>query len=305
MIAFNNAAKYLKKDIEYNIAFIADHLVKLEPEFDAQVLIYDNKEINIILNDNNRTAQIKGNNLKIKSNKDAMVYFYGKLNPSFSQLKLEPKKGKNIEIKIKRNTFYIIDFGFEGYSPMDISSIFSLPFFENDGTIYIENIYDKINTKLVDGEYLYLYTNLNLFQNIEINYDNLNLINPKNVYTFNVIPKNDEKKTLIINNKNYNKIKYQINYCKSPHSINMYYQGGKSLEETLIIFDGDNQIKDQIINSTSFKLRFESNEDFVFSYSFIDNADKFTNNKEEWKKERQILKELTIKEIINHHLQNI
>ena len=298
MSTYNNAAKYLKKDIEYNIAFIADHLVKLEPEFDAQVSIYDNKEINIILNENNRTAKIKGNNLKIKSNKDAMVYFYGKLNPGFSQLKLEPKEGNNIEIKIKKNTFYIIDFGFEGYNPMDISSIFTFPFFENDGTIYIENIYDKINTKLVDGEYLYFYSSLNVLQNIEINYDNLNLINPKNVYTFNVIPKNEEKKSLIINNKNYNKIKYQINYCKSPHSINMYYQGEQSLEEELITFDGDNQIKDQIINSTSFKLRFESNEDFVFSYSFIDSADKYANNKEDWKNERQILKELTIKEII-------
>ena len=36
-------AKYLKKDIEYTLDFETDHLVKLEPGFDAEVTIYNDE----------------------------------------------------------------------------------------------------------------------------------------------------------------------------------------------------------------------------------------------------------------------
>ena len=98
---------------------------------------------------------------------------------------------------------------------------------EKEGMFYIENIYDKLETKLVEGESLYLYTYRGGINEIEYK---KNINNPKNEYTFNVIPKNAENKTLIINNMNMNKIKYQINFCKSSYNLKMFYQSGMSLK---------------------------------------------------------------------------
>ena len=50
---------------------------------------------------------------------------------------------------------------------------------QNNGTIYLEDPYDKLKTKLVDGEFLYLYTQNVLSDNIiSITYHNIK--NPKN-----------------------------------------------------------------------------------------------------------------------------
>ena len=298
--SFNNAQKYLKKDIEYNLDFIADHLVKLELTDDEEVTIYDKEGIKATLNSTNLTAKIKGENIKIKANKDAMVYFYGKLNQELKQIKLEPEKGKNIEIKIGRKSMFIIDFSFEGYSPWDLFSMME-NLLENDGVVYVENLYEKMKAKLVDGEYLYLYTLANA--KVEISYNSTNLIDPKNEYRFNVIKKNEENKALIINNKSKNKIKYQIQYCTSPHPVTMYYQGGEDLNETSIIFNDNNQVIEEKISTSSFKLRFESNEDFVFGYSFIDNYDKKANKNEEWKRERKVMENNYISEVIHKRLK--
>ena len=300
---FNNSAKYLKKDIEYYLCFTADHLVKLDPNYDAEISIYNNNGINIVLNSSKHTAEIKGENLKIKSNNNTMVYFYGKLDKQFKQIKIDPEqKGKNFEINIKRRTALILDFGFEGYNPM--VSLGLNNFIYDAGTVYFENIYDKLKTKLVEGEYLYLYHSYYPNKDdTQVNYTSTNLNNPKNGYTFHVIPNNSlddvEEKTLIINNYHMNNIKYQINYCKSPHSVKMFYKASISNEEKLIEFNNETMINYQSIDTKSFKLRFESEEDFVFSYSFIDNTDKIFSNKEKWYKERQELTNLTVKEIIN------
>ena len=293
---FKNIAKYLKKDIVYTLDFNAENLVKLEPGFNAEVSIYDENGINITINSENPTGIIKGSKFKIKSNDDAMVYFYGKLS-YYKQIKLEPEKGKNIEIKMKKYIQFLIDFGFEGYNPTDVLNINS-KYFEKDGIIYLENIYDKLKTKLVKGEFLYLYHDYTYGDsNIEISYNSTNLNNPDNQYTFNVIPKNEEKenRTLIINNMNNNQIRYQINFCKSPHSISMYYQSSESMEEKRLNFSSENTIIEQKIKKNAFKLRFESEDDFVFSYSFIDSADKSANEK--WINEREEFNDLIIKNI--------
>ena len=300
---YYNSAKYLKRDIEYNICFTADHLVKLDPNFNAEISIYDNKGLNIVLNSRKCTAEIKGDNLKIKASKNAMVYFYGKLNQQFKQIKIDPKqKGKNFEINIKRISILILDFGFEGYNPMISLGVNN--FIYEPGTIYFENIYDKLKTKLVEGEYLYLYHSYYYADKDEIlvNYTSTNLNNPKNDYTFHLIPNNSfddgEEKTLVINNYHMNYIRYQINYCKSPHSVKMFYKASISNDEELIEFDNETMIYYQSIDTKSFKLRFESEEDFVFSYSFIDNTDNIFGKSEKWYKERKELTNLTIIDII-------
>ena len=69
--------KYLKKGIEYHFHFYLNHLIKLESQFNAEITIY-NQNTTIILNNKNQTGILKGNDYKIKSNKNAMVYFYPK-----------------------------------------------------------------------------------------------------------------------------------------------------------------------------------------------------------------------------------
>ena len=295
---FLNGAKYLKKDKEYIIDFNIHHLFKLEPGFNAEVTIYDDNGEIIKLNDNNPTAEISGYDYKIKSNNDAMIYFYNKILENLKQYKIDSKKaGMNLEIKSNEFIWFVIDFGFEGYTPIDILSL-NYNRLENGGTIFIENIYDKLKVNLTKGENLYFYyatqsgREIKQFKYVE------NLNHKNNDYNFNYIPKNSGNKTLIISNNNEDKkkIRYQINYCKSSGPIKMFYQNEIS-KEILIEFNNDTRIIDYNVSQYSHRIRFESENDFVFSYSFYDNIDLEINNKEKWKEEREVLTNLTIDEI--------
>jgi hypothetical protein len=79
----------------------------------------------------------------------------------------------------------------------------------------------------------------------------------------------------------------------------MYYQGRDDLDETSIIFTDTNPIKKENIKSSPLKLRFKSDEDFVFSYSFIDYYDKAADQNKEWKNERKVMENIAISEVIN------
>ena len=231
-----------------------------------------------------------------------MVYFYGKLI-QLKQMKIDPEqKGKNMLINIKKSGYCLLDFGFEGYSPTE--TLGSNNIISNIATKYVENIYDKLKSKLVEGEYLYLYYYL-YNEEAEVNYTSININNPKNEYTFMVIQNSssnsEEKKTLIINNYHMSSINYQIYFCKSPHSVHMYYQDSNLDFEILYQFDNKTMIMEKSLSMTPFKLRFESEEDFVFSYSFFDKTDSIINTYQEWNDERKELSELHIKEIIKKY----
>ena len=64
----NSTSKYLRKNVEYILDFEVEHLIKLDPEFIAEVSIYDNIGNNLVVNTENPTIEIKGNNFKVKSN---------------------------------------------------------------------------------------------------------------------------------------------------------------------------------------------------------------------------------------------
>ena len=293
----NCTSKYLKKDIEYIIDFHVDHLVKLDPEFNAEISIYDDIGNNFIINSENPTAEINGNNFKVKSNSTAMIYFYGKLKNEFKQIQIESNIGRNVDIKIGSLKQYIIDFGFEGYNPMEISNIITSRTFSNEN-IFIENFYDKLKTKLVKGESLYLWYKNSYNYDAIITYNSKNINNPNNEYTFIVIPKNDENSTLVINNVNMEEIKYHINFCNSPHNLKMFYvSDAESFYERSFEFNSIIKETRQNINKGSYRLRFQSQEDFVFSYSFIDKEDQIFNKTNEWINKRKELTNLTIKEV--------
>ena len=305
---FNNPAKYLHKKKEYTLDFNVDHLIKLEPGFDTNVCIY-NKYKTIIINSTFPTAHIKGSNLRIKSDDDAMVYFYGKLNKElFLQTKIEPESGKNIEIKVPKYQMFLIDFGFEGYNPRDLIVLKSDSiYYENDGNLFIENIYDKLKTKLVKNEFLYFYYSKALDYKFEIQYSE-SLNNPNNEYTFIVVPRNEVNKTLIINNFNKQYIKHQIYFCQSPHNVTYFYQSGGSNKFNYTLTKELTSVT-QSISLAPFKLRFQSEEDFIYCYSIWDDKDYSANENKEWKKEREVLTNLYIENLsikkINNELSNI
>jgi hypothetical protein len=279
----NQLSKYLKKDIEYNVNFHLDNLIKLDPEFDSEVYIYNDKN-EIILNSNNPTGVFEGDNVKIKSNNDAMIYFYFRLSDlsELSQYKIDPEMtGKNLEIKVGGNGYYI-DFGFEGYAPI---SSFRYKF-SDINYIYMSNIYDKLKTKLVKDEFLYLYVDL-LHYPPEFNYST-NINNKNNEYNFLVIPKNSndtEDKTLIINGEIDAEIRFRVNFCESPHNIKIYHKD--YIDETTHYFSKYSTYIDHYLKGNIIKLTFDSEYDFVFSYSLRDDTDKnieYTYYK--WKDER-------------------
>ena len=298
---YRNAAKFLQKDKEYKLDFNINHLVKLDSGFNTNVSISGNNGEKYIINSENRTAEIKGINFTIISNNDAMIYFYGKLFGNYKQYRLEPKEGQNIDIKINSNMNFAIDFGFEGYFLNDFISL-SFFSFSKGGTYYMENIYEKLKTNLIDGESLYLYyINPDEQKPFEITYSS-NINNPKNNYTFNVISKNDKNKSLIINNYNFDKIFFQINFCSSStHNVKIYYHPAESSNET--IFEFKNNKTEEYINNLKkypFKLTFESNEDFIFSYSFLDSGNSLYLKKDEWASEINRLEKLIIDEFMNY-----
>ena len=186
-----NVGKYLKTGIEYSLNFTVDHLFKLEPGFDATVSIYDDKNNKIILNPNKRTGEFKGNNVKMKSNNNAMIYLYGRLvnnnkNDLFNiQIPLDKsQKGKNIQIDLSDSVFSIIDFGFEGYEPNNMMVDISY----RAKHVFTENLYDRLEAELVEGENLYFYTH-NRVSVSNIKYTE-NLRHKNNKYNFAVIPAN-------------------------------------------------------------------------------------------------------------------
>ena len=69
------------------------------------------------------------------------------------------------------------------------------------------------------------------------------------------------------------------------------------INESEFVFSNEQTILDSRAPRSKTDLRFESSDEFIFSYSFIDYTDEEFSNKEQWKNEREELKELKISEI--------
>ena len=138
----NSASKYIKKGIQYKVDFDADHMVKIEPIINIEVKI-SNEDDSFILNYDNPTAKINGKNYIVTTNIDTMIYFYGKLNSYIKQIRIDPNKKGNLKITgIYRETcYYCIDYGFEGYNPLNADCKNSI---KKEYGIFAENLYEKI-----------------------------------------------------------------------------------------------------------------------------------------------------------------
>jgi len=74
--------------------------------------------------------------------------------------------------------------------------------------------------------------------------------------------------------------------------IKMFSQSMQDSEESSVEIEEDTLFSSKLKEGTT-KLRFESEEDFVFSYSFIDNYDEQVNSNEKWEEEREEIYDLT------------
>ena len=300
----NSTSKYLKKDVEYIIDFPLNHLIKLDPKFNAEITLYNDNNDNITLNSTKTTAELEGNNYKIKSNENTMIYFYGKLFKNIKQKKIDIIN-KNIQISSNKKIFFTIDIGFEGYNPLNIELFTDSKIRENT-IIHIDNIYEKIkqNNSLVENENLYLYYTINDNNNYTLNDieiiinetdDNMNN-NKNNEYNLNVISAQDKNKSLILYNLNIQEIIYQVNFCKSDQIVTMYYEA-QSQSENILEFNKTNNTYIKLLDKYGTKIKFESDEDFVFSYSYKDYADQKIDKYDNWKNERKVLKIFEINNI--------
>ena len=288
-----NTAKYLIKEVEYNIKLERKYLLKMEEGFDARIFIYDENKTNILILDSSLPfGELEGENLTIKSNNDVMVYFYSELPKKLRQIKIENINGKNVLLKLNPNIEYYLDYGFKGYS-FSVKNSFKTKIYP------IENLYNKLRVKLLEKESFYYYFDTSEYET-DVDYDSLN--NPKNDFTFTAIPKNnDENSILVINNMKKKYTRYQVNYCKNSFgNIKMFYFEGENSdfnEKSQFEFSEEINSLDVETNGLNKYIRFISYNDFIISYSFFDDRDKEIKENKQWYEEREELNELTISEI--------
>ena len=288
---FNNA-KYLKKDIEYILNFELNHLIKLEPGFNAEILITNGVQ-RLTINSQNPTVSVAGKSYTIKSNNDAMVYFFGRMNDLLKQLeiKIDESKGKIIKI----NNFdrkLIMDFGFENYNPSSIPMDTRI---RDNNVVYLDNIYEKMKVKLVPNEKFYIYGEESVINNLLIEYIDKNLNNANNDYNIFLIPVNDKNNSIIINTAELRDIYLDFKFCEKDTIFNFSFTFGS---EGYDIFTNSNitNLRSKIMRGDN-KLTFQTNKQFIFTYSFYDDTDE--SFVEAYYNERSVFDELIIDEIVD------
>ena len=315
---FNNLMKLFKPNINYILDFEVNHLIKLDPIFDAEVTITDSEKT-ITLNKNNpTTTEVKGNNVQITTNSKAILYFYNSISSltsisevykNFFQYEIEPKNEKDLQLDFQLigisfgYIHYLIDVGFEGYTPFESTS-FDIVKERcwNPCTLYFPNYYDKLKTELVEGEKLFIYYYIDDNSKVTTKltptyYSSLKNIN--NEHTFYVVPPNiegEEAKNHVINFYNKEIVRLQAYYCPNNDGtypiLNYYDLDG---DKNTIEFDesGNNYIRGYWSNMYLFN--FTSNNEFVFRFVFDDKYDEIIERDFDMYGERKVLENLEIK----------
>ena len=301
-----NNAKYLKKGVEYKINFDLNHLIKLDPEFDAEIKITKGENIKTI-NSKNPYSEISGEGYTIKSNNDAMLYFIGRLPNGISQkeIDLEQSKGKIIKISniFVHSRDFIIDLGFKNYCP----SNFQLDYYydiRDNGILYLDNIYDKLKVKLIEDEKIFIYSSSEQINRLNIEYIGKNLNNENNDFNIFLIKNNYEENMIAINT---NKVKYlvediyivtDIYFCEPETTLQLDFLGEGNETKITITNGGSYDRKFELFNGDN-KIMLETNKPVIFTYSFFDLIDEniFEPNRYGYWDDRSVMIKLTIEEI--------
>ena len=287
-LGWTNTAKYLRKNIEYTLNFHSDHIVKLEPGFDAEITI-TNGQITAKINPDNPTFEISGRGYTIKSNNDAMVYFIGRFSGREMvqiEIDIERSKGKIVKISNIDNEVFL-DIGFEGYYP----SSFAKEILTGDSdTYYIYNLYDKLKGKLVDKEKIFLYYYPSKKTLMQIEYIGNNLENKNNDFNIFLIPANNELNSItIINSIRPAMLKTDFHFCKNDAVVQATFLAFDKKEYTSILTK-ENYISfnDLGLSEGYNMLSFSTDKPIIFTYSIFDLTDqKFFEESDTYWKERQ------------------
>ena len=296
----NHASKYLRKNIQYNINFLLNHMIKLEPGSGAEVTITKGTT-NYILNAQNPTVELTGKGYTIKSNNDAMVYFLGRLSEwevVQREIDMEQSKGKIIKVSNVDDDI-MIDIGFDGFYPSTVPIDFER---RENGVHYFDNIYEKVKGQLIKGEKVYIYHYYGKNQRLKIEYVSKSLGNKNNDFNIFYIPGTNEENTLLINTYEIKYIKPDLHFCNDNIIFKLSYLLSNEEEESAI-FTKENITKLTKLSQIELfrgdnKISFTSNQPFVFSYSYYDLVDNdyFKDNKA-FLSERKIFEDLTIEEV--------
>ena len=293
MFKFNNLVKLLKGNKLYYLNFTVDHIIKLDNKFlDSEITFIDNNGEKYFLNKENKVLKnLTGDNITVISTHMALIYFYKRINES-GIIELEfnkTQKGKLMKFNITNisnetisvSINIIRDFGFSGYYPMISSRSWDyIQGKDNEYTVYIENLYDKLINKEdiyeEDGEKLIVYIypiNTEKFEINNITYVD-NLLTSNNKYNVEVIPANS-KGLLIHNVRQLNIEYYQFAMCKSKEiKFNIKNSYGKIYLDNKVITKNQEVLIQQYISQEILIHSFESDNDFLFSYTF----EKYTVN---------------------------
>ena len=287
MSKFNNLVKLLNKDKQYYLNFKVDHYIKLDKKtIDANVIFIDNNGVEYHLNKNSRLIKnLTGENIKVKSDKNALLYFYKKIedNSTMKIIEINNTNSENLliqfyskDVEEYSRIYAIKDFGFKECYPI-INEKSWIIIDNDDGVIMIENLYDRLEYDLDEEEKYIIYifdsfdeNNLPTFneENWEFieNYFN-NPITKGNKYNFEIIP-NNSLESIILNSKNKSKVTYQIIACENQEFIINFVDSLNNIKEGGTFKEYNNYIdRDLNINIDLLQLIY-SEKETLFAYHF-------------------------------------
>ena len=164
--------------------------------------------------------------------------------------------------------------------------------------IYFENLYEKLDINLTEGEYLYIYYTAKREDCIKINYIQDGIISSASKYNLFHIRKNDAHKFILANDI-YKSVKFQIiQYpTKETSSYGLKVKYRDEIQEYLkdnieFYINSGNNYDDYIDN-----LLFETENDLIISYSFYDRKDELMSYSSKWTKGIEQFKNLYINDI--------
>ena len=292
--AMNNGAKYLKKDVTYTIKFNLNHLIKLEPGFNAEIEIKNEKNKTKI-NSQNPTAEIYGEGYSIISNNDAMVYFFGRLPEGVNQTEIDinESKGKIVRISNFKQEM-IIDFGFKNYYVSNVNRYLEDSSYFDD-VVYLENLYDNLKVKLVPNEKLYIYGSDEELGQLKIEYLENNLKNVNNDYNIFLVPSNNQYNSIVEKKTpGLNEIFNAVYFCHE----NTIFKFKDLEDDSEEIFSNSNLTIDYYRGDLdTFGLQFNTNKPFLYYFSAVDLIDEDLFEKYNFSQTRKVLNDLKIIEI--------
>ena len=287
MSRFNNLVKLLNKDKIYTLNFKVDHYIKLDKKTsDAVVTFIDKNGNEYYLNSNNRLLKsLSGENIRVKSDKNALVYFYKKIEDT-SKIKIiefNNTISENLILRFSKNSEYysklyiVKDFGYKECYPLADEMNWDVVE-DNAGILMIENFDERLECDLDEDEKYIVYifdsfdeNNLPAFhhENWELSekYYN-NSITRGNKYNFEILPPNIEN-YIILYSKNKPYITYQLIACQNQAKIYFNYvnTGGTILGEE-ILNENINYIDKQLSDKEDLLHFIQSEKEVLFAYHF-------------------------------------